>query len=358
MRVSVERRGSKLWLRGTLPPKSGSDQTKPYRQKLSLGVNATSAGVQHAEKQAKLLSAQLDTNQFDWKEWGQSSEETEQVPKLGTVGDWIAKFEAEFRPAVESVTWKTDYHNVLKHLNSDQEISVELLRGAIARTKPNTRTRRRFTLTLSKLAQFAGLEANFKALQGSYSATQVDPRNVPDDRTLAEGFYQIKDPGWRWVYGMLVTFGLRNHEVFYLATEELEQYKSYMVTVLEGKTGSRLVWGCYPEWIEQFSLMNKVLPNVTGKEYQDYGQRVTKFFERTFSFTALDVRHRWAIRTLEFGLPYELSAMQMGHSVKVHEETYHRWITADTHQKVYNALMLRNDRPRPPEVNGKPPERS
>uniref|UniRef100_A0A832H5D9 Uncharacterized protein n=1 Tax=Oscillatoriales cyanobacterium SpSt-402 TaxID=2282168 RepID=A0A832H5D9_9CYAN len=55
--VTIERRGGTLWLRGTFPPKPGSNRIKPYRQKFALGVKANPAGVQHAEKQARLMGA-------------------------------------------------------------------------------------------------------------------------------------------------------------------------------------------------------------------------------------------------------------------------------------------------------------
>ncbi len=60
------------------------------------------------------------------------------------------------------------------------------------------------------------------------------------------------------------------------------------------------------------------------------------------------MRHAWAIRTLECDIPYALAAMQMGHSVTVHERTYHRWIRKETHQKAFDAVMWRCDRLKPP----------
>ncbi len=48
---------------------------------------------------------------------------------------------------------------------------------------------------------------------------------------------------------------------FYLDTEELQQ-GGYMVAVRQGKTGRRLVWACYPEWVDQFELRSPQLPPV------------------------------------------------------------------------------------------------
>ncbi|MEO1149319.1 MAG: site-specific integrase, partial [Cyanobacteria bacterium J06638_22] len=67
-------------------------------------------------------------------------------------------------------------------------------------------------------------------------------------------------------------------------------------------------------------------------------------------FAPYDLRHAWAVRTLLFGWPVELSARQMGHSVDIHTRTYQRWISRERIQQVYDLLVNREDRPRPPEV--------
>ena len=345
VRVTIQQIGDKLYLQATLPPKPDSDKTKPYQQRIALGMGAHVRGVSLAEKEARKVGALLDCKEFNWVPYL-----SEKGLPAQTIGDWVERFEAELKPSVAAVTWKTDYQKVFQTLNPQQLLTEEVLKQAILKTAPNTRSRRRWCLTLGKLAAFAGLEVDFRPLQGSYSATQVDPRKLPTDEQIVEWFYKIKNPGWRWVFGLLATYGLRNHEAFFLDTTELEQ-GGYLVTVTEGKTDHRLVWACYPEWVKEFNLRQKVLPEVTGVDHAAYGQRVTHYFADRLHlpFTALDLRHRWAIRTLEFGLPVELAAKQMGHSVKVHCETYHRSITADVHQRAYNALMLRSDRPRPPE---------
>jgi hypothetical protein len=38
----------------------------------------------------------------------------------------------------------------------------------------------------------------------------------------------------------------------------------------------------------------------------------------------------------------------MGHSVKLHCELYHAWITERQQQRMFEALMLKSDRPQAP----------
>lgn len=345
--VKIEQHGDRLYLRATLPPKPGSEKLEPYQQRISLGIYANPAGLKEAETEARKVGALLACREFTWEPYLRTAARGE------TCGDWVERFAGQFKPTVAAVTWTTDYQRVFDQLPAGKPLTVELLRSVIETTEPNSRQRRRFSQTLGKLANFAGLEADFKHLQGKYSASEVEPRDLPDDRTLAAGWYQVRDPGWRWVYGMMLVYGLRNHEVFYLDTESLQTGQP-MVYVLEGKTGKRMVWPCFPEWINEFNLRSPIFPDVSGTQHHHYGHRVTKFFGREFPYTALDVRHCWAVRTLECSWPIEVAAAQMGHSVAVHSKTYHHWIKADTYQRIFDALMNREDRPRPPQTKTPP----
>jgi hypothetical protein len=64
------------------------------------------------------------------------------------------------------------------------------------------------------LSQFAKLDYDPSLLAEKYSPKRVSPRDLPDDRTVAEIGLSIKNSAWRWIYGMMATYGLRNHEVF------------------------------------------------------------------------------------------------------------------------------------------------
>lgn len=344
--VSIQQIGSKLYLQATLPPKPGSSKPCAYQQRIALGFPANPAGLSLAEREARKVGGLLACRQFDWEPY------LEPKSKEGiTVAEAIAKLESEIRPTVKPVTWRTDYAMPLRKLPQEKPLSLELLTKVIESTADDSRLRKRCALAFSRLAKSIGLDADFKAIQGNYSALKVGARDLPSDEAIAKVFTQISEhehPGWSWVYGMLATFGLRGHEVFYLDTSALQEGGN-SIQVLEGKTGFREVWSYYPEWIELFNLREPILPAVTGKEHQDFTNRVCKFFGRLKpGFTALDLRHAWAVRTLLYGLPYEMAARQMGHSVEVHEKTYHRWIKADHHQKMFEALAGRTDRPKAP----------
>jgi integrase len=144
---------------------------------------------------------------------------------------------------------------------------------------------------------------------------------------------------------MCATFGLRPHEAFHVV-----EFKNEVIEIGNNtKTGARKVWACYPEWISEWNLRSISIPKITYRNNKEIGMRFNGYLNGNVDlpFEPYDLRHAWAIRTLEFGWPDSLAAQQMGHSVAVHTDLYHAWITEAHHQRTYDLLMARPDRPRP-----------
>jgi integrase len=350
--ISIEQKGNRLYLRGTLPPRPGSTQKQAYQQRLSLGIHANPSGVKLAEAEARKVGALLDCKQFDWQPYTKIATVAPQK-----VSEWIEQFEINYfqnreRNDKTLTTWNGDYAKVLDKLPKDELLTSVLIDEYIRNIEPDTKTRKRVCMVLRALSQFAELDYDPSPLAGKYSPKRVTPRDLPDDRSIAEIGLNIKNAAWRWVYGMMATYGLRNHEVFRLDLDLLQQ-GCKVVSILENtKTGSRRVWACYPEWFEQFDLSNVQLPNVDlNRANERVGRSVTKYFRNIgIPFSPYNLRHCWAVRTIEFGLPSELAAQQMGHSYQVHSEIYHHWVKDEVHQRAYETLMLRSDRPKAPKI--------
>ncbi|MEO1508046.1 MAG: site-specific integrase, partial [Cyanobacteria bacterium J06633_23] len=104
----------------------------------------------------------------------------------------------------------------------------------------------------------------------------------------------------------------------------------------------------YPEWVERFELVNGELPKVntdlSTTTLQRVGQQVTTQFRRyNVPFSPYDLRHAWAVRTILMGLPDAVAARMMGHSVQVHNRTYHRWMTHRDQQTAVQAALAKNE---------------
>lgn len=338
-------RGDRLYIRATFPPKPGSKYTQDHQQDLALGYRLNVIGVKEAEKEARKIGVQLDLGHFNWSEYLKPDQKN-----VITVQDWVAKLEFDYfsrrerTPATET-TWKGEYLKIYKRLPSDRPLSNDLLLKTILSTKPDTRTRRRAVLACNKLAEFAGLGTNFNEWIGSYSLGSVQPRDIPSDQQIAKTWESLpKSSPWRWVFGMLACYGLRGHEIFHLDFSNFPQLR-----ITEGKTGGRICYPFYPEWVEQWHLSDVNLPDCSGRNNSDLGNRVTHAFKRLgIGFSPYDLRHAWAIRSLEYGLDLSLAAKQMGHSLQVHSHIYHHWITEKHHQRAFENLKARINRPLPP----------
>ncbi|WP_304608006.1 site-specific integrase [Leptolyngbya sp. NIES-2104] len=355
--LQVERRGVKLALRGTLPPRPDSSRLRPYQQRLSLGIPATPAGLKQIEQEAKIVAAQLIQNKFDWREYLTFTDGKRLSQQ--TLNQQIAAFEQYFfeqpersiNPASTKTTWTSAYAPYLRKLSAIAADSpsltlTEVIYKTIDATKNHSRSRQLCCTTLSAFAEFLNLALpkDLKTLSGRYGASQTQMRQLPSDDEILAIWATIPNSAWQFVYGMMATFGLRNHEVFYCNLSGLNKGETSIEVLPTTKTGSHQVWAFHPEWIEAFNLRDVQLPSVetdlSKTTLQQVGKRVTTQFHRyELPFSPYDLRHAWAVRTIHIGLSDTVAAKMMGHSVLVHTRTYHQWITQrDQQLAVDNAL--------------------
>jgi integrase len=350
--ISIQKMGSRLYLRTTLPPKPQSDKTNCHQQRINI-ASANSDGVKLAEKEAKILSVRLDAKTFDWADYMELSRNY-QAP---TIGEYINEFEKDYfqrraKNFKSESTWRVEYATVFKVLDSSSQLTADILKTVILTTQPDTRTRKRFCLTLGALARFAGINFDPSPYSGNYSPKSRKPRDLPTDKMIVEWYHRIDDSKWRWVFGMLATYGLRNHEVFFLDLQELKAGNK-ILSVLQGKTGYRRIWPYHPEWFDQFGLQNVKIPDINcDRSNSAIGGTVSQRFRRNegLPFQVYDLRHCWAIRTLEYGIDISLASKQMGHSLAVHSNLYHSWIDDQYHQRAFDLAISKSDRPQPPKL--------
>jgi len=359
MGFQIERRGQKLGLRGMLPPRPGSLRLKPSQQRLSLGLPATPAGLKQAEQTVKVIAAQLIQNTFDWRNyadgagWGR-------LDQLG-LAQQIHAFQQHFltessrssHPASVKTTWESAYIPYLRKLEAIAQANpqlsfIEALYATVRATEDHSRSRQICCTTLGAFAAFLKVELpiDLKTFWGNYGASQTQARALPSDALIAATWEAIPNAGWQFVYAVMATYGLRNHEVFFCDFSALMQGQpDATIRVLNTtKTGTHDVWPFYPAWVEHFNLRSIQLPTIqtdlTQTTLQRIGQRVTSQFRRYgLPFSPYNLRHAWAVRTIHFGLPDTVAARMMGHSVAVHTRTYHQWLThRDQQQAVETAL--------------------
>lgn len=361
--LQIERRGDRLNLRGTLPPRPGSPRLRPYQQRVPLKLPATKAGLKQCEQTAKIIAAQLLQDIFDWRNY--------LGPAAGLrlagadLSDQINAFEHHFfetRRSVSSAaslktTWEKAYVPYLRKLHTTAErhshFSLpEAIYATVQSTKANSRSRQICCTALTALAEFLNLDlpTDLKSFWGNYGNSQTQLRELPSDEQIVEIYDGLKNPHWQYVYGMMATYGLRNHEVFFCDTprDSHGQPTNAEIIVHETtKTGRHEVWPFYPDWVERFNLTKGTLPQIntdlSTTTLQRVGQQVTTQFRRyKIPFSPYDLRHAWAVRTILMGLPDAVAARMMGHSVQVHNRTYHRWMTHRDQQAAVQAALAKN----------------
>ncbi len=332
--LRLEDRGGRLHLRGMLPPKPGSDRLWPTQQRWPLGLPTTVAGVQAAEIQAKLLAVRLWDGRFRWED---------QDLQGPTLGDRLEAFAAHFwqtrggNPRARA-TWEKAYAPYLRQLQQTADRYPHLSEGewfyrTIQGWPVASRSRQVGVTALRALQAFWPVELPFawEQVRGTYRPTQAQARQLPDEATIVAVYRQWPPGPWRQVYGLMATFGLRNHEVFFCDRRPLQQGENRVEVGETTKTGRHSVWAFPVEWVEEMDLRSGALPQLrtdlrrTG--LQRLGQQVTQQFRRMgVPFAPYDLRHAWAVRVLRYGLPDAIAAQMMGHSLAIHNRIYQRWI--------------------------------
>jgi Arm DNA-binding domain len=286
--VTIKREGRRLVFRAKFPPKPNESRA----DRLNIGWHATPELIKKAESLARKISGEIDLGIFNWEEYLKSTTTTTtttttatQLPQsqILTAREWAEKFEEDYfnrreRNNKSKSTWEVEYHTVFKNLPQDEKLTPQLLKQLTLTTKPDTRTRKRYCMCLGAIAKFAGIDIDLKPYAGNYGINSVKRRELPEDVTIAQYFHQIDHPGWKWVYGMVAAFGLRNYEPFRVDIREFKRNPSTCI-LTDSKTGPRIISPYYPEWIEEFGLVNVRLPMLNPERAnRDLGGEGARFY--------------------------------------------------------------------------------
>lgn len=345
VKLEVHGKGDWLSLRGTFPPKPGSNKTIPYQQRISLDIRVIDkSSIETAKTIAKRVDIDLNEGLFDWRKFDGFEEEERAV----TVAHWVDVFTQHWWSVNSNKdTWRTKYAYPLRSLLANYghlPITNELLRDWILNCSPKDGdSRRRFCRCAKVLSELAGLPSvAFKPLQSKYSSKAVNPRSLPSDEEIVKQWEALSNPGWQFIYGMLATYGLRPHEVF-----KFDRMKNGNVirTWDETKTGARIVPPMHEHWFELFGLEETRYPSRIklreGMSNSQLGNIVSRFFWHTIKSSAYNLRHCYARRWLEHGLNADVGAKFMGHSPTVHVATYRSWIEERTYLEIARKTLER-----------------
>ncbi|WP_216909669.1 site-specific integrase [Synechococcus sp. CCY 0621] len=380
--LRLEIRQQRLGLRGPLPCPKGT-AARPV-QRISLGLPATGAGVAAALEQLQRVRQAVEQGTFSWEPWRrrppaaaapapavvQAVAEAVAPPEAGELLPALAGFEAAFfadprrrrRPAGSRSTWSGAYRPYLRRLAAvaatsgipPAAVDLALLERVLESYPLASRSRQQCGIALGALARHLQLPlpADWGERSGGYGLHVARFRGLPSDARILELAAAIPNPRWRLAYGLMATYGLRNHEVFFCDLSALASGGDRVLRVLPtSKTGEHQVWPFQPDWVERFGLeglgeggaeLPRVCTDLRRTTLQQVGRRVAEQFRRYgLPITPYDLRHAWAVRTIHIGLPDTVAARMMGHSVAIHTRTYHHWITRRDQQQAVDTALAR-----------------
>lgn len=233
-------------------------------------------------------------------------------------------------------------------------------------------TDKRFRLreALSVACNVFGIPYNFKGIGKKPKPIE---RELPTDNQILEA-YQLFDKivprypctqkhvdTFKWVFGLIATYGLRPQEAYAINLDEsfkpeTDFWLSLDQSITDGlKTGNRWMPPLMPEWVELFQITVPIplVPHPLGVEHNVHS--IGKFINHhkigytvKGEFIAVplyNLRHAYAIRCRREGIGLLDAAAHMGHDPATHQKQYHRWITIDDRIASHRAALARNNNP-------------
>jgi integrase len=370
-RVSIKQIGNKLYLRATLPLKpDDSNKGKDTKQyDVALKVNANLEGIKTAIEQAYKMSSELDRNIFDWGNWIETSEKAE-VKTIGELLDQLEEkyFETRKRTIKSEHSFYSMYRNLIGIFRNETESSFYEIEK-----KYNLMENSSGKDTLGKNINtlFKCFDISIRVNRPQKRDIKRKPRNIPCDREIvdaqkkfeihAQNRKKISIPNekdnwklWRWVFGMVATYGLRPREIFvnphidwWLSSKNIDNtWKVHK----DSKTGEREVFPLRQEWVELFDLKNKDYLNMLQQrcindDFKLMNRLVLANAEwfrlLELGFQPYDLRHAWAIRAHMMGIPIKAAADNLGHSVEEHTRTYQQWFGRENRRIAINQAIAK-----------------
>lgn len=328
-RCSLIQRKNSLYLRATLPKRG--DPTVRGQNSFPLKLLALPENLKKAVELARRLDDQLLHESFSWALWEADALERDHqglTPHAVSVAEFRAGIEAVYhqkypeKPQKWDTIWGKKYKpaiQLLAELNGP--CSEELLVDAVARASASSRKSSAsiYNAVIRKLRLDYSTDAITQAGAG-YTRAELTPRDIPSDDELLCYWSQIKLPHWRWMFGMVMTYGIRPHEI----TDCKLRADGALDISDDTKTGRRESWACPDEWVEELNLRQITVPTQAktqvSRACNDYIR------DQGIPIPLYAIRHAYAIRLLNHGISADVGAKLMGHSPQIHTTTYRQWM--------------------------------
>ena len=319
-KASVNAVKGRLYLLAKLPRKDGDGHSA---QRIPTGLPDTPANRKVVEKRRVILQRAIDSGTFDWADWVE-------VNKTGTT--WKQAIQALYKKRVvlgrtSENTWDINYMGRLRQNDMKKVVnSAEIARFVCKYDVSSCSYKESFYLA-KDICNLIAVPFPELPLPRYQKDSLTD---VPEDHEIIE-WVQRASPELSWALGMMATYGLRPQE---LDDCEFIDLKHRLKVPDETKTGFRVVTPVPAEWVDLFELRSERRRVKTSTKAHATSQWLSQRRKKLgFPYKPYALRHAFAGRLWRFGgseLDVFTAARLMGHSIKIHEQTYREWIAPNT----------------------------
>ena len=338
-----------------------------------MGIPANLEGLKTAIEESYELGKLIARHTFEWndKYLGiRAREKVREKQKIKTIGELLGKFEENYyqtrEKTITSQNTFANYVSVIKrNFSLETLVTKENFEAAINTASGNKKNE--LIAISSVFIKTFKLEFTLDVKRDSVTPKH---REIPDDDKIIASYQLFEKFAlnrkntnhsdatntwemWRWVYGMLATFGLRPRELF--VKPDIDWWKSTQNTDCtwkvhqDTKTGYREVIPFVSEWVELFDLNNpqalaileRKISKITSVQQINWMRRdISRWFRKIgIEFQPYDLRHACAIRSHLQGIPVKAAADNLGHTVDEHTKTYQRWFGMENRKKAFGEII-------------------
>jgi hypothetical protein len=252
----------------------------------------------------------------------------------------------EYNDQAREFRYRDSYTLYLKQLSQDAPLTESEAIRVISKYSANSAGRTKAYIAMNALLNYAGIKHGLKQYRTSYKP-KVE-RTLPSDDELIQIIETIPYR-WRWTVAMLATYGLRGHELKDLDCSKMELAPHIVYVNKDTKTGTRAVYPVPPQWVSRWQLWNVVPPPINeyptkyeyGKSLNLHAKRIVLRHTKV-NLTMYYLRDAYAVRCSLMGIDAAIAAKWMGHSLKVHWDSYLKFFDERNHKQAWEKL-LNND---------------
>ena len=332
-----------LHLRATLPKKPEEPDGAPKRRYIKLPLDYTARDIDEAYRLALALDQDItdwrNGRPFNWEAW-EAPESRRQQGSSETFDGLIKRLKDKFfkerrdhpKPQSARRYWQQDFACYFKKLDTNLPYSVGHMREKIEALPLKSVGRKKLAYACTHLMKLKneehGLINDIAGLGKGYGKKQLTPREIPAAHQIIDDIERVDDE-WKWAFRVIYLYGCRPQELW-----ESEIGEDGLLAINQGKTGFRFSMPRKGEKyrIKEWQLEGNQLPTWFGRNAKNPEMNLSNQLQRARSRAGItwptyNLRHAWAIQSIQDGVNVRLAAQSLGHTVREHEDTYNHWIS-------------------------------